>query len=171
MKKSVVFLVILAVSLSGYAQQSGGQGGGLRDKLFFGGGFGLSGGSWGTSISVSPIVGYRVTSRVSAGVGANYTYYRYQDAFFDYSDNRWGGQVFTQIMLVRNIFAWGSYEFINYSYNGDQNDRRTAERIPLGLGLRQPLGGRAAINVIAAYDVLQSSAYNSPWIFTFFFSF
>lgn len=173
MKKLAIILSVLMLSFTAYAQNPGNQGNNVLDKLYFGGGFGLSAGSWGTSVSVSPIVGYRLIPRVSVGVGASYTYYKFQSGIYDYSDNRWGGQVFTQVALFKNLFGWLSYEFINYSYNGDQNDRRVAERVPLGLGYRMPLGRRGAFNVLGAYDLLHtsSSAYRSPWIFTFFFTF
>ena len=145
-----------------------------QDRMYFGGGFGLSGGSWGTSISLSPIVGYMVSNRVSVGIGATYQYYKYQNGIYDYTDNRWGMQFFGRVNLIKQIFAYAEYSFLNYSYYGDTNDRRVANRLPLGLGISQPLGPRSALNLVAAYDVLydsqDQSAYASPWVFTIYFS-
>jgi len=168
--------VILITALNGFAQQGkpANQGYNWQDKVFFGGGFGLSGGSWGTSISVSPIVGYRVSTRLSVGVGATYQYYKYKDPFGvqDYTDNRWGGQVFTSVMLIKQIFAYAEYSFLNYSYFGDNNDRRTVDRFPLGLGIAQPIGPRSSLNLVAAYDLLYETngPYGSPWVFSIYFS-
>jgi hypothetical protein len=145
-----------------------------QDRIYFGGGFGLSGGSWGTSISLSPIVGYMVSNRVSVGIGATYQYYKYQNGLYDYTDNRWGMQFFGRVNLIKQIFAYAEYSFLNYSYYGDSNDRRVANRLPLGLGISQPIGPRSALNLVAAYDVLydsqDQSAYASPWVFTIYFS-
>ena len=143
-----------------------------QDRIYFGGGFGLSGGSWGTSISLSPLIGYMVSNRLSVGVGATYQYYSYKDFYYDYSDNRWGGQLFARINLIRQVFAYVEYSFLNYSYNGDNNDRRTVDRLPVGLGISQPLGPRSALNLVAAYDLLyqNNGPYASPWVFSMFFS-
>jgi hypothetical protein len=145
-----------------------------QDRIYYGGGFGLSGGSWGTSISVTPIVGYMISNRVSAGIGATYQFYKYQNGIYDYTDNRWGMQFFTRVNLIKQVFAYAEYSFINYSYFGDTDDRRTANRLPLGLGISQPIGPRSALNIVAAYDVLydsqQQSIYGSPWVISIFFS-
>ena len=173
--KATLLIIALLFSFAGLAQKGEyavEQNSGWKDRIYFGGGMGLSGGSWGTSISLSPMVGYMVTSRVSVGVGATYQFYKYQDGFYDYSDHRYGGMFFGRVNLIRQIFAYGEYSFLNYSYNGNENDRRTVSRLPLGLGLSQPLGRRGALNMIAAYDVLyaNSGPYASPWVFSVFFS-
>ena len=145
----------------------------ITDRLYYGGGFGLGGGSGGISISLSPIVGFMVSNRVSLGLGITYRYYKYEDSFTSYSDNQWGGQVFGRINIIRPLFAMVQYSFLNYSYRGDQNDRRVVERLPIGLGISQPIGGRSAINITAGYDVLyidNNGPYGSPWVFAVFFS-
>ena len=48
----------------------------FKDRLFFGGGFGLTVGSV-THVDISPMVGYRITDRFSAGIGLSYQYYKY----------------------------------------------------------------------------------------------
>lgn len=139
-----------------------------QDRIYFGGGMGLSGGSGYTMISLSPIVGYMINSRLSGGVGVTYQYYK----FDDFSDNRWGGQVFLRMNVIRQIFLYGSYEFINYSTGFTfDGPRATVSRLPLGVGISQPIGNRSSINMIAAYDVLwDSNVYASPWVFSVFFS-
>ena len=144
-----------------------------KDRLYFGGGFGLSGGSGYGMISLSPIVGYMISNRLSGGVGVTYQYYKSGDI----SDNRYGGQLFLRMNVIKQIFLYGSYEFMNYgTYNlitGAEGPRQTVSRLPLGAGISQPIGNRSSINFLAAYDVLyddQLGAYNSPWIFTVYFS-
>ena len=142
-----------------------------QDRIYFGGGFGLSGGSWGGSVRLSPIVGYMLTSRVSAGVGVTYEYYWDNRVNPKFEDNRYGGMVFTRVNLIKNIFAYADYQFINLTVNFASEERQTIDRMPIGLGLSQPIGNRSSINFLAAYDVLYDQTfYASPWVFTIFFS-
>jgi hypothetical protein len=176
MKKSGLIIAVLAISTISVFAQKGDyvidEKSNFTDRIYVGGGMGLSGGSWGTSISVSPIVGYMVSNRLSVGVGATYQFYRYKDNFFDYTDNRYGGSVFARMNLVRQVFAYGEYSFLNYSVNGDENNRATAYRLPLGLGFTQNIGPRSSFNVIAAYDMLYelNGPYGSPWVISFYFA-
>lgn len=175
--KILLLAGLLAVSGTSFAQKGDyvpDKNSNWQDRIYFGGGAGLSAGSYGTSIRLSPIVGYMFTSRISGGVGVSYEYFSYDYAGITYTDNRWGGNIFLRVNLIKQIFAYGTYSFTNYSYGGDTDDRRTIARLPLGLGLSQPLGRRSALNFIAAYDVLYedqvNSPYTSPWVFSVFFS-
>ena len=176
MKKSWILIAVIGLaSFSAQAQKGDYQideQSNFMDRVYVGGGMGLSGGSWGTSISLSPIVGYMVSSRLSVGVGATYQYYKYKDNFYDYSDNRYGGSLFARMNLFKQIFAYGEYSFLNYSINGDSNNRATAYRLPIGAGFSQNIGPRSSFNIVAAYDMLYelNGPYGSPWVFTFYFS-
>ncbi len=176
MKRSLIILTLIGVFAISASAQKGDyaveENSNFMDRVYFGGGMGLSGGSWGTSVSLSPIVGYMVSNRLSVGVGATYQYYKYKDAYYDYSDNRYGGSLFARMNLVRQVFAYGEYSFLNYSINGDSNNRSTVHRLPLGLGFSQSMGPRSSFNIVAAYDMLYelNGPYASPWVFTFYFS-
>ncbi len=172
-KLGIVLAIVVLSSMSVFAQKGDyvvDEKSNFTDRIYFGGGMGLSGGTNGTSISLAPIVGYMVSSRLSVGVGARYEYYK--NNFYNYTDNRYGGNVFARMNLVRQIFAYGEYSFLNYSVNGDTNNRRTAYRLPLGLGFSQSIGPRSSFNVIAAYDMLYelNGPYGSPWVISFYFA-
>ena len=47
-------------------------GGGLFDKVYFGGGFGFNFSQDFASFNVTPFAAYKITDRWSAGIGANY---------------------------------------------------------------------------------------------------
>lgn len=142
-----------------------------QDRVYTGGGFGLSGGGWGGSIRLAPIVGYMFTSRVSAGVGINYEYYWDNRFNPTIQDHRYGGMIFGRVNLFRNIFAYADYQFTNLTANFATEERVTIDRLPVGLGLSQPIGPRSSINFLAAYDLLwDETFYASPWVFTVFFS-
>ena len=175
MKRFLIIMMLLVLAFGADAQKGEyqlPQESSFTDRLYYGGGFGLSGGSWGGSISLSPLVGYMINSRLSVGIGVTYRYYKYQNGIYDYSDNQWGGQIFGRANLYGPLFAYIQYSFLSYSYLGDQNDRRVAERLPIGLGLSQPMGARSSINIVGGYDVLylENGAYASPWVFAIFFS-
>lgn len=173
LKLSITFIVLLFASVV-FAQKGDyvhDKSGDWKERIYFGGGFGLSGGSNSAYISLSPIVGYMITQRLSGGVGVTYQYVKSGD----FDDNRYGGQLFLRMNLFKGIFLYSSYEFINLSpsLGTVENDRRTYKRLPLGAGLSQPIGKRSSINFLAAYDVIWDEterAYNSPWIFSVFFS-
>jgi hypothetical protein len=61
-----------------------------RDKLFFGGNFGLAFGSASTLVNVSPQIGYRFNRYLAAGAGVNFIYssykYSYTGANYDYQE-------------------------------------------------------------------------------------
>jgi len=144
-----------------------------KERIYFGGGFGLSAGSGSTIISLSPLVGYMINSKLSAGVGVTYQYQKFSNTNF--STNLYGGSLFLRYNLIYHVFAYASYEFINYDTNPfiDGAPRETIGRLPLGLGISQPIGPHASFNILAAYDALYNDLkgpYNSPWVFTVFFS-
>ena len=142
-----------------------------QDRIYYGGGFGLSGGSNYFMVRLSPMVGYMVSSRVSVGVGVTYEYYKQ----YELSDNRYGGSLFLRVNIIKQLFFYGSYQFINYAVysrvSGFDGPRNTVGRLPLGLGISQPMGSRSSINFIIAYDVIHDpTVYASPWVFSIFFS-
>ncbi len=139
----------------------------FMDRVYFGGGFGLSGGSNSTIITVSPMVGYMVSSRFSVGVGATYQYFK----FNNFTDNQYGGLAFARMNFFKQVFGYAEYSFINQIDYRDGVNRITIDRLPIGLGFSQRMGSRSSFNVIAAYDMLYDANgqyYNSPWVISFF---
>ncbi len=149
----------------------------FRDRVFFGGGLGLGGGSNSFFVSLSPIAGYMLTPKWSVGAGINYTYVNYNN--IDQSDNQYGFLMFTRYNIYRQFFLQAQYDYINYtryffSTGGELLDTRDSySRVLAGGGISQPLGARGAINLVAMYDLTHSSSspYGSPWVFQVYFSF
>ena len=114
--RTILLVGLLIVSGTSYAQKGDftpDKNSNWQDRIYFGGGFGLGGGTWGGSIRLSPMVGYMFTSKLSAGVGINYEYYWNNSYTPRLEDNRYGGLIFTRLNLFRNIFAYADYQFIN----------------------------------------------------------
>ncbi|WP_230680342.1 hypothetical protein [Pontibacter sp. 172403-2] len=138
----------------------------LMDRLYFGGGLGLQFGTF-TNISLLPILGYRITDRFSAGVGAVYHFVSYSS----YSYSNYGGRVFTQAELFDigdgAILAHGEVEVLNAEYNGPGSylgggfERRSTVAFPMvGLGYRQRIGERASFDLLVLYNTNDASYYN-----------
>ena len=176
MKKVCILSVLLSIGALNVFAQKGEEyvvdnKSNFMDRVYFGGGMGLSGGSWGTAISLSPIVGYMVSSRFSLGVGATYQFYKYTS--INFQDNRYGGSAFARMNIVKQVFAYGEYSFLNQVNYFDLNDRVTITRLPIGLGVSQYVGPRSSLNLVVAYDMLHDTNYlyhPSPWVVTVNFS-
>lgn len=175
MKKFLILVSVALISFPCLGQKEvnfdGGSKPSFLSRVYVGGGFGFSSNSQASFLSLSPVVGYMLTRKLSAGVGVTYEYYN--DKFFDADDHRYGGKVFLMQMLVFNTFLYGEYNFINLDpAPWDENiGRRTWDRVLVGGGLSQPMG-RASFNIIAAYDVTHDSGspYASPWVISAFIS-
>jgi hypothetical protein len=163
---------------SSNAQQ--GQKSDISEKLFFGGGFGAGFGSY-TFISVSPIIGYRVTPRLAAGVRFMYQYttFEYLDQNFDkerYNGNDFGVSPFARFMVYGPAFLQAEYEYMNYDalyYDGTKT-RSSFDSYLAGGGISQPIGQRAAFFLVVLYNFsyegfdnsgVYRSPYDSPWVF------
>lgn len=147
---------------------------GIWDRIYFGGGGTLQLGDV-TIIGASPIAGYMITDRWSAGVGVTYQYINIR--FHDWSTNTYGGRLFTRYNIFPAVYTMAEYESLNMELGPSRSaeaGRRWVDRMLLGGGYFQTLGRRGGINIGIMYDFLYmagSSPYNSPWVYRFGFTF
>lgn len=174
MKKLILLCIALACcGTSSYAQESGNRFN-LKDKIFFGGGVTATFGNV-TVLGASPMVGYKINKRLSAGVGAEYLYYREKWQGLVYATSIYGGNIFSRYRISERIFAHGEMGFINwelpvfdpirYIYT---TERRNVPHLYLGGGYVQPISQRSSFIIMALYDALYNplqSASPSPFIF------
>lgn len=151
------------------------------DRLIVGGGLNAGFGGGYVNVGIAPIVGYRLNKIWSAGIGLGYQYNRtpeYADPSnqyaIDYAQaNIVYPSVWTRCFLYRNIFADAVFEYDmayvkepDYNYNSNEMEfRNTNYNIACGLvgiGLKQPLGGRVSFYGEIMYDVLQQD--HSPYL-------
>lgn len=156
-----------------------------KEKLFFGGNFGLTFGDY-TLINVSPQVGYRFSNFFAAGVGFNVQHV--SEKIRDYQNNPYqknsmwitGLNVFGRVYPLNNVFIQAQPE-ANYIfgkvkfYNPEQTFKLDAEIVPsllLGGGASIP-SGRGAFIAAIYYDVLQhkNSPYGDRPVYQFGFNF
>jgi hypothetical protein len=149
----------------------------FRDRLFFGGNFGLAIGQY-TDIEISPHVGYYITPRWAAGIGITYEYYnnKYHWEIYDppiiryerFETHIWGGRLFTNYVIVNNvndwipfgfnfrIFAHVEYEALSYEkkfFDYDATGRQLQHSFLVGGGLRFPMGKRSSMNLTLLWNL------------------
>ena len=157
-----------------------------KEKLFAGGNFGMTFGSY-TMISVSPQIGYQFTNFVAAGVGLNLQYVQIKEKYTN-GELYWkstqgvaGLNVFGRLYPLRQFMIQvqpeANYIFGNeiyYDTNPRQEYKLDAQIVPsllVGGGLVIP-SGRGALITSVSYDVLQDerSPYGNGAIFSFTFN-
>ncbi|MFN3998286.1 hypothetical protein [Algoriphagus sp.] len=166
---TLLFLSFCLVSNLSFGQREiYGDSTSFKDRLYYGGNFGLQFGTV-TLIDISPLVGVMITPRLSGGIGGTYQYYndnRLQGA----QGTAYGGRVFGRYNILPNIFTHVEYESINWNaYNFFVEDfRRTwTNALFIGGGYFAPFGPRGGANFTFLYNVLhdnRNSYYFEPYV-------
>lgn len=177
MKKWPLALLFLFVSLIAMGQRDVYDDSKLSDRLYFGGGLGMNGGTDPYAgryffIGVYPVIGYMVNSQFSVGTSITYQYYSYSD--IGQEIHQYGVAPFARYNFGQ-LFLYTEYMMLSTpTYYGPSQPRKTFDRFLIGVGFSQPLGGRAALNVMGMYDMIWKRtdyAFASPWVFRVFVSF
>jgi len=172
--KVLYFLILCIMPVFPVSAQTNSS---FRDRIFFGGSFGLMIGTY-TDIEISPHVGYYITPRWAAGVGITYEYYNNRDQLYydrknGYWTERlethiWGGRLFTNYVIVNNvndwiplgfnfrIFAHAEYEVLSYEkrfFEYNATGRELQKSILVGGGLRFPMGKRSSMNLTLLWNL------------------
>jgi len=165
MKQGFLIYFLLILNFSLFAQRRGD----LFEKFYLGGGMGLSLGTNRTNISASPLVGYKLTERFSAGVSVTYQYDAYKNINLNLS--HYGASLFTRFIITQQFFATTEYEYMTIEFPSP--DFRTTSRMGfdsffIGGGFTQPLSKNASFVIIGLYNVMYDptkiSPYTSPYI-------
>lgn len=151
---------------------------GFKDRIYFGGGGALqfTGGVF--LVGVSPLVGYMITEKLSAGLGATYQYTHYSYNSANESAHTYGGRTFVRYNIFRSIYTTGEYQMLNFEkfqIGTDNESREWVDRLLLGGGYFQQLGGRGGFHIGLLYDIFYREAgnpyYSSPWVYRIGFTF
>jgi len=155
----------------------------FTDRLVYGGGIQLSvlGGYF--AGGVSPVLGYRITDHLFAGVGLGYRYVRWRDALGPIQNLQTGQveqnpltihlyqpSVWARAVVWRNFFIHGEAEYSIQQWRYKDLDRDitsptyaepvrvsnsfTAPSLLVGPGLRQPISNRASLVTMLLFEVL-----------------
>lgn len=132
---------------------------GPNPNIYYGGQVTLSFGST-TRIGIFPLVGYKLTPKLSGGVKAGYEYVSYDNGP---DANNYGGSVFTRLRVGRNLYAHAEYQAVNYDIPTGLNssERQWVPFLLLGGGFIKPISARTSVYAEVLFDVLQDE--NSPY--------
>jgi hypothetical protein len=143
----------------------------LRERLFFGGNFGLQFGTI-TDIQVSPIVGLWVFPRLAIAAGADYRFYKDPN----YRTDIYGGSTYMQFHFIKDLnsiipagihmgfFLHVEDELLSLESSIKQNPPYTSARFMVntvlgGGGISQPMGRRSSLDLMFLW-VLNNPDYD-----------
>ena len=148
-----------------------------HDRLFFGGNLGLQFGPT-TQIALTPLIGYRISPSLSAGVGLKYEYYSEDYIDMKFNTSIFGCSVFTSYTFFKNMVANGlgftiqgedeilslERRYFNYAVPADSHSRIFINSILLGGGIKEHLGGRNSMYLLLLWNLTETkhSPYSSP---------
>jgi hypothetical protein len=161
---TMILLLVAITTINGQQQRN--EVPPLKDRLFFGGSFGLQFGTF-TDIEVSPIVGLWVLPRIAVAAGPVFRYYKDP---FDHT-TIYGGTSYLQFLFIQDFNnLQGEYEALSlesaYFRNPATSGRFLLNTLLAGGGIRQPLGTKAALNFIFLWALNDSGygIYGNPEI-------
>ncbi len=142
----------------------------FRERIFTGGNLGLQFGSV-TYVDVSPKVGYKITDRAAAGIGATYIYISDKRVKgYEYNTDIYGGRVFSQYQVLENVMAYSEFEVLNAEVQNEfypfDLSRKNISSFLVGGGYVQAIGQRSNAVILVLWNLLESrySIYQNPVI-------
>lgn len=169
MKIIKFYFTLSAIFLFSNAIAQDGQRPEFLDKIFVGGGFGASFGDY-TYVNVAPIIGYKVTPKLSAGLRLMYQF-RMFDYYIGYDKmnfkaNDYGVGVFARLIIKGPVFLQTEYERLNYEYLNvfdNSSIRSSFDSFMAGGGIAQPIGGKAFLFFTVMYNFSIAGSDNAPY--------
>ncbi len=145
----------------------------VQERIFIGLSAGLSFSSFETSIILSPSIGYRITNRLSSGVGGTYQYFSDRSFGRVFNTHIYGWSVFSRFVIYKGFFAYGEVESLNMKSRDFENSGHTRiweMNYFLGPGYRLRIGEKAYFNLLLLYNFNdKSQIYFQNPIFRFSF--
>ena len=175
-KYILIALLIFCITPAIFGQRTREEPPPIRERLFFGGSFGLQFGTL-TDIEVSPVAGFWLLPRLAIATGPNFRYYKFRDD----ETNIYGGKGYLQFVIVQNIsniipiggnigiFLHVENEFLSLESSFWKIPPYVSERFYIntvlaGPGISQQIGRRSSMNfaVLWALNDAKYSVYSNP---------
>jgi len=176
MKKLTLVMVLSIVGTCAFAQwgdEEMSDKPSIRDRIFTGGGIGASFSSYSSFVSISPLIGYKITPKLAGGLQFTYRYTQYKTISPSVSTNDFGVSPFLRFSVYGPFFLHAEYEYLNYEIpiSGTETIRQDFNSFMAGGGFFQPIGRKAGFYLMALYNFSYKqstptsySPYNSPLI-------
>jgi hypothetical protein len=182
---TVFYIFFVTSGLVAYGQNRREEPPPLKDRIFFGGSFGLQLGTY-TSIEINPVVGIWLLPRLSVAAGPGFEYLQYQKI----STTIYSVRGYLQFAVLKDIDKFiplGVHSSIVFHAEDEllnldseywqtnitnREDRFYVNSLLLGGGLSQQIGRKGSFNILVLWVVTDSGydIYNNPEIrigFTF----
>jgi len=136
---------------------------GAFDRIYVGGGGGLTISSDYTEIAIQPMLGYRINDIFSAGVLATYQYTSGKG--IDFTAHSYGAGIFARaeapLLPGFGLVGHAEYSFLNSDIKSDGDTfSKFNNFLPVGVGVYAQ-AGRSRISLVALWDLLHLSQYSS----------
>jgi hypothetical protein len=141
----------------------------VESKVFYGGTLGLSFGDY-FRLAVTPMVGYKLSPRVSLGLKVQYEYTVDSRYAQEVTSHNYGGSVFARYRIHPKVYVHAEFAEMSYKYASGNftSERQWVPFILLGGGFVQPISPSTALFLEVLFDVLQDDkspyAAWTPWI-------
>ena len=132
------------------------------NKLYFGGYANATIGKY-TVLGIEPLVGYKLTPKLSVGGKISYEYISDKRYDEDYNASNYGLSLFSRFRVTQRLYAHAEYSAMNYKlydFNGD-SERQWVPFLFLGGGFSQPITKNTWFTAEVLFDVLQNE--HSPY--------
>jgi hypothetical protein len=166
MKKLSILVILSLLGTSAFAQwgfDELSEDATTVERLFIGGGLGLSISNYSTYVGVSPLIGYNITSRLAGGIQISYRYTNYKGNP-SISVNDYGLSPFARFMVYKQFFVHAEYEYLNYEYpvTVTETIRKYYNSVMGGIGYFQPFAPHGGFYVMGLYNFSyrQSTSFN-----------
>lgn len=133
-----------------------------KSKLYYGGYVNASFGNY-TVIGVAPLVGYKLTPKLSIGGQISYEYVKDKRYSTDYETSSYGYSAFGRFRVVPQLYAHVEFSQMNYElYNSlGKSEREWVPFLFVGGGYSQPISKNTWFTAQVLFDVINNE--NSPY--------
>ena len=132
----------------------------FQDRLVTGGNVGLLLGTV-TMIDISPFIGYKLTDKLTPGIGFTYQYYNDGTVTPYVALNVWGGRVFLRYNVWKRLFAHVEYEYLTFKtaiYSPiDAQQQINLNNILVGGGYSERIGENVYANITVLWNINESA--------------
>jgi hypothetical protein len=136
-------------------------------KWYYGGSLGFGFSSNYFSISIQPIVAYKITPKLSLGGKIGYTYWSNSSVDPTFNSSNYGGSIFSRYRFIPQLYAHAEFAYWSYEnayFNppaGYTTERSWVPFLLLGGGFSQMISPNVWAYAEVLFDVLNDS--NSPY--------
>lgn len=134
-----------------------------ESKFYYGGYLNLAFGSY-TAIGIEPLIGYKITSKLSTGAIVTYEYIS-DNTYpgYTYKSSNYGASIFTRYRIIPQVYFHAEFAGMKYDSNNSNgyDSRYWVPFLFLGGGYSQQISRNTWLNTQIVFDVIQNE--NSPY--------